>query len=174
MPCRSIGARRWRTGLRYLWAAPATALGVLAALPAVACSASARVVDGVLEVAGGRLCARAGSGPAALGFVAITFGHVVIGRSHAVLAGLRAHEHEHVRQYERWGALFFVAYLGSSAAQWLRGRSPYRHNRFERQARAAQHAALVQLARRRACANLQEKTAQRLRRFPPVRSDQGM
>ena len=133
--------------LRYMWAAPATAAGLVAAGVACALGATARVVDGVLEVAGGRLCSRVGSAPASFAFVAITLGHVVIGQDHAVLDGLRAHEHEHVRQYERWGVLFFVAYLGSSALQLLRGRSPYWHNRFERQARAAQHAASVQANR---------------------------
>jgi len=59
-------------------------------------------------------------------------------RSHAVLAEYRAHEHEHVRQYERWGVLFFFLYVGSSAALRLRGARPYWDNRFERQARAAQ------------------------------------
>jgi hypothetical protein len=39
-----------------------------------------------------------------------------------------------VRQYERWGAFFFPAYLGSSLWQLVRGRDPYRHNRFEREA----------------------------------------
>jgi hypothetical protein len=42
-----------------------------------------------------------------------------------------------VRQYERWGALFFVLYAVSSLCQWLRGRDPYWHNRFEREARCA-------------------------------------
>lgn len=160
-------------GLRYLWAAPATGLGLALAALAGALGATVRVSDGVLEVAGGRLERLGGSGGLAMlgslapqvgrlagvrtpagsagladsegadggGFVAITFGHVVIGQSHAVLAGLRVHEHEHVRQYERWGVLFFAAYLGSSAIQWLRGRDPYRDNRFERQARAAERAA---------------------------------
>ena len=134
---------RW---LRYLWAAPATAAGLILGALVCALGASARVADGVLEVAGGRLAGRVGSGDAGRhgGFVAITFGHVVIGQSHAVLAGLRAHEHEHVRQYERWGALFFAAYLGSSAVQWVTGRDPYRDNRFERQARAAERATHVE------------------------------
>jgi hypothetical protein len=39
-----------------------------------------------------------------------------------------------VRQYERWGVLFFPLYLGSSLWQLLRGRSPYYANRFEREA----------------------------------------
>ena len=122
---------------RYLWAAPASAVGLVPAALACTLGASARVADGVLEVAGGRLARWVGKVPACGGFVAITFGHVVIGQSHAVLAELRAHEHEHVRQYERWGVLFFAAYLGSSAVQWLSGRGAYRHNHFECQARAA-------------------------------------
>lgn len=125
--------RRW---LRYLWAAPATVAGLVVAAVPCALGARVRVADGVLEVAGGRLAGRASARWG--GFVAITFGHVVIGQSHAVLADLRAHEHEHVRQYERWGALFFAVYLGSSAVQWVKGRDPYRDNRFERQARAAE------------------------------------
>lgn len=124
----------WR---RYLWAAPASMVGLVPAALACAAGASARVVDGVLEVAGGPLARWVGAAPGRGGFVAITFGHVVIGQSHELLAGLRAHEHEHVRQYERWGVLFFAAYLGSSAVQWLCGRSPYWHNCFECQARAA-------------------------------------
>ena len=133
--------RRRIAWLRYLWAAPASLVGLVAAALACAAGASARVVDGVLEVAGGRVARWVGAAPGRGGFVAITFGHVVIGQTHELLAGLRAHEHEHVRQYERWGALFFAAYLGSSTVQWLCGRSPYWHNRFECQARAAAAAA---------------------------------
>ena len=64
-------------------------------------------------------------------FQAITFGHIVLGFSHAVLAQVRAHEHVHVRQYERWGILFFPLYLGSSVWQLLRGRDPNWRNHFE-------------------------------------------
>jgi hypothetical protein len=49
---------------------------------------------------------------------------------------LRTHEHEHVRQYERWGVLFFAAYPLSSLWQLLRGHRPYMDNWFEIQARA--------------------------------------
>ena len=68
------------------------------------------------------------------GILAITFGHVVLGVSHSELAEARDHEHAHVRQYERWGVLFFPLYLGSSGAQLVRGRHPYHDNAFERQA----------------------------------------
>ena len=135
-------------GWRYGWVAPASLLGLCVALPAWAMGATARVVDGVLEVAGGRLAAWACAAPAPFGFAAITLGHVVLGESHDALAGLRPHEHAHVRQYERWGLLFFVLYFGSSAYQWLRGNSPYLHNHFERQARAEHARAVTQAAAR--------------------------
>ena len=67
-------------------------------------------------------------------FDAVTFGHVVIAADRATLARCRAHERIHVRQYERWGVLFFALYLGSSLQQLLCGRSPYWHNHFELEA----------------------------------------
>jgi hypothetical protein len=60
---------------------------------------------------------------------------VIVGVDRAELKRSRAHEQVHVRQYERWGILFFPLYLGSSLGQLLRGRRPYRDNRFEREAR---------------------------------------
>ena len=134
------------TPWRYLWAAPATAVGLTLAALAWAFGATARGVDGVLEVAGGALARWVCSAPAPFGFVAITLGHVVLGQSHAVLARLRPHEHAHVRQYERWGPLFFLLYLGASGAELLRGNRPYWHNRFEREARAVHAEALAQTA----------------------------
>ena len=67
-------------------------------------------------------------------FCAITFGHVVVCTDQWTAAAVRAHEHVHVHQYERLGALFFPLYIGSSVAQLLRGRDPYFENRFEREA----------------------------------------
>jgi len=123
--------------LRYVWAAPATAVGLVLGGLACALGATARVTAGVVEVAGGRLGELVSSAPRTRRFHAITFGHVVLGCSHAALAELRAHEHEHVRQYERWGVLFFPLYLCSSGIQLIQGRNPYWHNAFERQARVA-------------------------------------
>ena len=58
------------------------------------------------------------------------------GREHdVVLDRVRRHEHAHVRQYERWGLLFFPAYAGASLVAWLCARHPYWHNHFECQAR---------------------------------------
>ena len=124
-----------RSLLVYLWALPATAVGLVLALFARMGGATALIIDGVIEVAGGRLGRVVSTLPPRFRFSAITFGHVVIGISHSVLEDCRAHERVHVRQYERWGILFFVLYLGSSALEALRGRNPYWDNHFERQAR---------------------------------------
>ena len=88
-----------------------------------------------MEIAGGRLGRAVSRLPAALRFDAITFGHVVLAVDRERLDACRRHERVHVRQYERWGALFFVLYAASSVRQWLRGRSPYLDNCFEREAR---------------------------------------
>jgi hypothetical protein len=69
-------------------------------------------------------------------FSAITFGHVIIGIDHETLVAVRCHEQIHVRQYERYGILFFPLYLGSSLLQAALGRRPYHDNHFEREARA--------------------------------------
>jgi hypothetical protein len=124
------------TLLRYLWAAPATALGLLLALPALAIGAARIAVHtGVLEVTlvGRRWRARGLSRH--WPFVAITFGHVVIARSLGIQRSVRAHERVHVAQYERLGPLFLLAYPLESLLQLLRGRRPYLDNRFEREAR---------------------------------------
>jgi hypothetical protein len=123
-----------RVLLRCLWAAPATAIGL--ALAGIACllGATARVEQGVIEVAGGRLPSSLRFLPSSMRILAITFGHVVLGVSHDVLAQARSHEHAHVRQYEQWGVLFFPLYLGSSGLQLLWGRDPYQDNAFELQA----------------------------------------
>jgi hypothetical protein len=124
--------------VRYLWALPATLVGLLFAALAVCAGATARRVEGVLEVAGGLLGRIVARFPLSMRFAAIVFGHVIIGTDHALLARVRGHEHVHVRQYERWGVLFFPLYAGSSLVQLLRGRDPYRDNYFEREAYAAE------------------------------------
>lgn len=129
-------ARRGRLW-RYAWASPATAVGLTLAGIARAGGATVHSVDGVLEVAGGRLGRSIARLPRRFRFCAITFGHVVVGTDHRVLAECRKHEHAHVRQYERWGILFFPLYAASSLWAMLRGRAPYLDNHFERQARAA-------------------------------------
>lgn len=71
-------------------------------------------------------------------FGAITLGHVIIGRDERVLAQVRVHELQHVRQYECWGLFFFLAYPASSLVQLLRGRNPYWFNHFEIESRKAE------------------------------------
>lgn len=119
---------------RYVWAAPCTAVGLCLVAPAFLFGATARVVDGAIEVA---LSAFKSSNVllGALPFNAITFGHVVLATSQTELNRLRAHEQAHVRQYERWGVFFFVAYPAASLWQLLRCRRPYIDNWFEVQAR---------------------------------------
>jgi hypothetical protein len=121
--------------LRYAWAAPATLVGLLAAGSAMSLGARARVVRGVIEVSGGALAGAAARLPAGMRFSAITLGHVILGLGPDVLERVRGHEQAHVRQYERWGLLFFPLYAGASVVAWLQHRSPYWHNHFECEAR---------------------------------------
>lgn len=120
--------------LRYLWASPATLVGLLLAAIAIAGGGRARRVQGVIEVGGGRLHRLVARLPEGCRFGAITLGHVIVGLDEAVLGRARSHEQVHVRQYERWGIFFFPAYLGSSLVQLARGRDPYLDNCFEAEA----------------------------------------
>jgi hypothetical protein len=70
----------------------------------------------------------------ATGVLALTLGHVILGRDRSCLERCRRHERVHVGQYERWGPLFLPAYAASSLWQLACGRDPYRDNHFERQA----------------------------------------
>jgi hypothetical protein len=127
--------------LRYLWASPASVLGMLIALVALGSGGALRRVDGVLEAAGGWPAQVLKKGfPLSGAVAAITFGHVVVGVSHAALAATRAHERAHVRQFERWGVLLLVLYPLASLLAWAEGGHPYRDNLFERQAREAARA----------------------------------
>ena len=129
--------------LVYAWAFPATLVGLAVALFARAGGARVEVAEGVVEVAGGRLGTAVSRLRHPFGFTAITLGHVIFAVNPQLLAQCRTHELAHVRQYERWGVLFFVLYAASSVFEALRGRDLYWDNHFERQARA--HAARVQV-----------------------------
>jgi hypothetical protein len=128
------GARAALRLFAYAWAAPYSLLGLTVGLLALLFGARARMREGALEFGGGWLGVRLSRLPEPFCFSAITFGHVILGVDEAALAGARAHEQVHVRQYERWGPFFIPAYLLSSLAQLLRGRRPYLDNRFEREA----------------------------------------
>lgn len=131
---------------KVLWALPATLIGLVAGAGCMLAGARVRRHSGVLEVtlrgaAKARRARRSGhvrlarrqasSAALAWPFVAITFGHVVLAASPQDQSRHRAHERVHVRQYERWGPLFLLAYPAESAWQWLRGRRAYVDNRFE-------------------------------------------
>ncbi|HYT25580.1 MAG TPA: hypothetical protein VEP73_03740 [Actinomycetota bacterium] len=112
----------------YLWAAPNSLVGLVGAA-----SSGGRPVRwrGVLLCEGGR--AGLARFLAWRGFCAITLGHVIVA-SEPLDDHLLAHELGHVRQHERWGPLFYPAYLLASLAG-------YRRNPFERAAeRRAVHA----------------------------------
>jgi hypothetical protein len=120
--------------IAYLWAAPVSAAALPFVALALATGGRARRRSGVLEAWGGALRPILTKANPAFPISAITFGHVVLGAAEGVLENCRAHERVHVRQYERWGPLFPVLYLVSSAAALLRGRGAYAGNVFERQA----------------------------------------
>jgi uncharacterized protein (DUF2062 family) len=117
--------------VRYLWAAPTTAIGVVIVLAGFR-RAKVHVVDGVLEAHGPTLAwilTNLTFLPG--GAAALTLGHVVIGRDHESLESTRAHERVHVRQCEAWGPLFVPAYFAASLTAIARGRSAYSDNCFE-------------------------------------------
>ncbi|MDW8240780.1 MAG: hypothetical protein RMM98_14320, partial [Acidobacteriota bacterium] len=119
----------------YVWASPATLIGVLIALLVRLRGGSVRLVRGVIEVHGSFLPKLLSSRLPWLGSsMAITLGHVVLSRDADCLEYTRRHERVHVRQYERWGPFFLPAYFLSSLAALLRGRHPYHDNWFERKA----------------------------------------
>jgi hypothetical protein len=123
-----------RRAAGYLWAAPVSIVALPLAAVGAATGGRARIVRGVLEVGGGIL--RPVLTRAVPGFAigAITLGHVVLGVSREMLEANRGHERVHVRQYERWGALFPLMYVGSSLLALACGRRMYDDNAFEREA----------------------------------------
>jgi len=113
----------------FIWASPATLLGLIVGAVGVATGGHARRVGRTLEFHGGLvtwLLARCPVKPFAL-----TLGHAVLGRSGDALVMARNHELVHVRQYERWGPFFIPAYLLCSLVLFIRRRDPYRDNPFE-------------------------------------------
>jgi hypothetical protein len=121
--------------LKLLWALPLTLFGVLPALAVWLARGHVHCVLGALEVHGplGDWILRRRY----INFVAVTIGHIIIGRDETCCARVRSHEHTHVRQGERWGPLFPLAYCAAGFYQVLIGRSFYWDNPFEIEAREA-------------------------------------
>jgi hypothetical protein len=125
------GRSRWG----YLWAGPNSLVGLVGAL-----TTRSRPVPwrGVL------LFEDARGGLARFlrwrGFAAITLGHVIVA-NRPLDDELLAHELAHVAQHERWGPLYYPAYLLGSVLG-------YRRNPFERAASRAAAAALEARGRR--------------------------
>jgi hypothetical protein len=121
--------------LKYLWAAPNSFVALPFLVVGLLTGANARVEDGVIEAWGGALsfllrrCV-----PIPGGALAMTLGHVVLGRSEHAIVVTRAHERVHVRQCEVWGPFFIPAYFVAGLAAILRGGNGYRDNWFEREA----------------------------------------
>ena len=131
----AMGGTGWlglgRTLWKYSWTAPNTLIGLAIGLLLMG---RFRWVDGVIEIHSQAIAIflRRQWVPAA----AMTLGHVVIGQDRSSLDRTRRHERIHVRQYERWGPCFLPAYVAFSVWAALRGRDPYRGNRFEIEAYA--------------------------------------
>ena len=131
---------RLATMARMAWASPCTLLGLLFGVVVLAFGGTARRVGPALEFALTRQPYAALPNPFRWPFSAITLGHVIVGVSADELERLRAHEQAHVRQYERWGPLFLLAYPACSLFAILQGKPAHAHNHFELQAcREAAH-----------------------------------
>lgn len=118
--------------LAIAWASPYTAVGSLVGLVGLCSGGKVRFRAGAIEFHGGGVdyLLRKVTGFAS----AMTWGHVILGRSDTLLDLCADHERVHVRQYERWGPLFGPAYLLASAWMWMRGKRAYYDNPFEREA----------------------------------------
>jgi hypothetical protein len=123
MPSLPRRVPRLAACLRYAWAAPTTAVGLLfLLLTPIGGRIGTQVVDGVLELHGGLVSLFLRRGTLLKnGASAMTLGHVVLGRDLEALDWSRDHERVHVRQCERWGPLFIPAYVLASAFIWARG-----------------------------------------------------
>ena len=122
---------------RLLWAAPCSLLGLLLCAAVWFIGGSVRWVDGVLECSldeGAFVNWLHRRQP----FAAITLGHVILALRAEDLRRWHAHERVHVRQFERWGVLFLLAYPAASFWAWLRAEDAYLANCFEREAYATE------------------------------------
>ena len=117
--------------LLVIWVSPNTLLGLLAGVLALLTGGKMQIERGCVEVYGGFVQWALQRMLGGRGAAAMTLGHSILGQTQHTLSVARDHEHVHVKQYERWGPFFLPAYLGWSAALWLRGKDAYLDNPFE-------------------------------------------
>jgi hypothetical protein len=134
--------RRVRRAAALLWAGPNSVIGLLLVPLGFLPGGSIRVRDGVLECVVGVLPQVVRALGHRTGIQVVTLGHVVLAGSSVLMSSSREHERIHVLQYERYGPFFLPLYLASSVVALARGRHPYNHNRFEREARPGRQARL--------------------------------
>jgi hypothetical protein len=123
-----------RTLLLIAWASPWSFFGLLVGVIGLGSGGRVQRRGQVLEFWGGGVEWFLRTFPLVVNASAVTFGHVILGRSQEALDASREHELVHVRQYERWGPMFVPAYLACWVLLWLQGRSGYFDNPFEREA----------------------------------------
>jgi hypothetical protein len=125
--------------LRVLWALPLTLPGVTLLAIALATGGRWHRLPGALAVSGGwpAWWLRAGR-LRRYPVLAISCGHIIIGRDEPSLNRAARHELAHVRQGERWGILFPIAYVAAGVVAMVRGGRYYDDNQFEIEARAAE------------------------------------
>lgn len=122
--------------MKLLWALPCSLIGLVVTATVLLAGGKARWSAGALEVTYRPSRASCSQWICDLPFRGVALGHVILAITAEELLIIGAHERVHVQQYERWGALFFIAYGLSSLWQMLHSRNPYWDNHFEIQARA--------------------------------------
>ncbi|MBN2313833.1 MAG: hypothetical protein JXM79_07875 [Sedimentisphaerales bacterium] len=121
--------------IKYIWAFPATILGLILILFALMQEGSASIVDGVIEAHGGIITKILKNGFPMLGKAAtFTLGHIILGCDFQCLSKSRKHKRIHVKQYELWGPFFIPSYLVASFFIFIKGGNPYGDNPFEKKA----------------------------------------
>ncbi len=121
--------------LCYLWALPATSLGLLVGLGGLVTGSKFQVRKGVLEIWGGFADTILDMGIPGIGEMpAMTLGHVIIARDKRLLRRWRTHERVHVEQFERLGPFLIPTLFGWAIWLSLTGRDPYYDNPIELEA----------------------------------------
>jgi hypothetical protein len=121
-----------RRVVAYLWAAPATMLGLVIALLALLSGGRVGCRGLIVEAYGGLPGKLLRGNRFWRGGAAMTLGHVILARDRACLESSRAHERVHVRQYERWGVFLIPVYVAVACSLRWRGFDPYLDHPFER------------------------------------------